>query len=1194
MKKITFFVFLALMAMKIHGQCIKPTQFTSTTSNNLGLPQVMSACGYTTTNYLLLQNAIVGEDYIFTNTLGTVHKYITVTDLNDVVIDHGFSPLTVTAISSANVRVHIADDDSCGGTASCHTVTVQVVLSCPFPTTAVIEELGTTSAFFTWESGGSETVWEVIVLPSASAAPALDLIEGVSTVNDNPEFSATLLSATSYKFYYRAVCSDTEKSPWSSSSVFTTLCEATTYFSEGFDSSTSLPNCYAKVGSLGTASVQSLTSAASLPNVLSMGSGSILSLPIVSNYNEGTHRIRFKLRGAYSAAGIVEFGFLTEPGNPASFVMLETFTANSQTIYDDYAFEPGYAPETGNFAFRHASGNDWVFIDDVIWEPIPGCPDVTLLKTDSFTSTTAVISWTSEEDSWEVVYGVAATTSNPNDLTPQAVEDTAIMLSNLEPNTAYKVWVRSVCSDDAFGAWIGPRIVTTTCAPVTTFSENFNASNSIPACFKRVGNGGNANIQSSSLYLSSYESGSVMSYGAVSLPPVSNAAAGTHRLKFTAKSSGSVGGVVEIGYLTNPENVNSFTAVHSFTSNSSSVQTIIYIPEAGVILAEVLAFRHTGNPSYTVVIDDIVWETAPACGDVTGLQVKEISNATAKVLWTGTNETDWQVAYGSTAVTDPDTLTPVEVSDVSNTMLDALSASTTYKVWVRSNCNELGFGAWIGPVQFTTSCDPVASFSENFDASTSLPACWTQMGGFIQSNFTPASAPNTIYIAGLNILATPPVSNASAGTHRLKFKARGTYALGGVIQVGYMMSYNDATTFVPLQSFTPTSTTTYDEFYANLGAAPLTGYLALRHSGTSFNAVSIDDVVWEPLPTCEAVSELASDFVANNTAAVSWMAEYSAAWEIVYAEANENVNPSDLDAELTASTMFTFTELTPDTIYKFWVRSVCEDEVFGSWVGPIEFKTTCDPIANLPWYEDFDSTEAPNLPECWTKENGMWMVVNQTEVGNGPFVRTTPYSGTNYIRSYNGAVNDHMWTPGFELVENVSYDFATFVQGDGYDGWSVEMVYNNQPRSEGSVVFGEIYEVPTGTGMQPYVEMKRSFVPTVSGTYFFAVRVNENSTESPFYIAFDDFSFEQGELSNPVFDANAFMAYPNPVKDVLNLYHTTNITNVEVYNLLGQKVMTKVINSNNSGIDMSDLASGSYLVRVATDNQVKTIKIIKE
>lgn len=75
----------------------------------------------------------------------------------------------------------------------------------------------------------------------------------------------------------------------------------------------------------------------------------------------------------------------------------------------------------------------------------------------------------------------------------------------------------------------------------------------------------------------------------------------------------------------------------------------------------------------------------------------------------------------------------------------------------------------------------------------------------------------------------------------------------------------------------------------------------------------------------------------------------------------------------------------------------------------------------------------------------------------------------------------------------------------------------------------------------------------------------------------------------------SFKAYPNPVKDILNLSYDGNITNVEVFNLLGQKVNANSLVADQTQIDMSQLPTGNYLVRVtADDNITKTMKVVKQ
>jgi hypothetical protein len=45
---------------------------------------------------------------------------------------------------------------------------------------------------------------------------------------------------------------------------------------------------------------------------------------------------------------------------------------------------------------------------------------------------------------------------------------------------------------------------------------------------------------------------------------------------------------------------------------------------------------------------------------------------------------------------------------------------------------------------------------------------------------------------------------------------------------------------------------------------------------------------------------------------------------------------------------------------------------------------------------------------------------------------------------------------------------------------------------------------------------------------------------------------------------------------------------------LGQRVSASTINANQGQVDMSNLSNGVYLVKVTSNNQDKTIRVIKE
>ena len=73
-----------------------------------------------------------------------------------------------------------------------------------------------------------------------------------------------------------------------------------------------------------------------------------------------------------------------------------------------------------------------------------------------------------------------------------------------------------------------------------------------------------------------------------------------------------------------------------------------------------------------------------------------------------------------------------------------------------------------------------------------------------------------------------------------------------------------------------------------------------------------------------------------------------------------------------------------------------------------------------------------------------------------------------------------------------------------------------------------------------------------------------------------------------------FTLYPNPVKDVLNFQSKDNtlISSIEIYNTLGQVVLA--VPNAVSTVDVSNLHSGNYFVKVNTDLGVSNTKFIKE
>ena len=88
-------------------------------------------------------------------------------------------------------------------------------------------------------------------------------------------------------------------------------------------------------------------------------------------------------------------------------------------------------------------------------------------------------------------------------------------------------------------------------------------------------------------------------------------------------------------------------------------------------------------------------------------------------------------------------------------------------------------------------------------------------------------------------------------------------------------------------------------------------------------------------------------------------------------------------------------------------------------------------------------------------------------------------------------------------------------------------------------------------------------------------------------------SFNSTLLSNNYIFRN-FQYYPNPTNSNLNLEASQAITKVEIFTITGKKILTEKIGKFQHQIDLSFAASGIYLMQVTIDGSFKTFKLIKE
>jgi hypothetical protein len=78
---------------------------------------------------------------------------------------------------------------------------------------------------------------------------------------------------------------------------------------------------------------------------------------------------------------------------------------------------------------------------------------------------------------------------------------------------------------------------------------------------------------------------------------------------------------------------------------------------------------------------------------------------------------------------------------------------------------------------------------------------------------------------------------------------------------------------------------------------------------------------------------------------------------------------------------------------------------------------------------------------------------------------------------------------------------------------------------------------------------------------------------------------------NDFSDTNKIELFPNPVKDILSIKSLSILKKVEVFNVLGQKVMGR---ENTNDLNVTKLKSGAYFLKIVHENStVSTKKFIK-
>lgn len=663
------------------------------------------------------------------------------------------------------IEFNYVTNGSYAGDIALDLIEVTTCANCPSPASLATSNLAATSADFGWVAGGSETEWEVSYGASGFTAGS-----GTQAVVSSTSYSASSLTAeTSYDWYVRAICGAGDTSGYSGPVSFTTPCAAQVApYTESFDATT-IPNCWSQSATsggpwvFGAPGIGWNTSGCATTPTDNTGNGGNFATLDHSSTDVGVilemadvdvsalTNSYFSFYFFMCGTGYTPINILyVEAWDGSSWVGVDTIQEHTNG-WKQYAYEMNafiYNTNLLRIRFRAesgGSGSDFYgdnAIDDIAIVEKPNCLDPTAMSASSITSSSADLAWTDNNGatSWQIEYGASGFTQGTG--TVVMVGTNPYTLGSLTDNTAYDWYVRSICGAGDTSAYAGPGTFATACNPYSTpyfegFETGYTNNADVDGCITQEsvtgGNNWTAN-NTNTTYNRTPRTGAWNAFLRYSnedwlFIPITLTGGTSYTAEVYARQDGST-------------TTNADVTIAYGSSNSAAAMTNTVAPATGIDANyQLIGGQFTpgssgtyyigikgymnGSPWYISIDDIAVYET-PSCIAPTSLMSSSVTDNSASISWTENNSaTEWEVEYGTSGFSQGSGMTMITTNNPAS--LTGLTAQTTYDWYVRSICGAGDTSTWAGPSSFTTLCSAVSlPYTESFENSGSIPACWTQ------------------------------------------------------------------------------------------------------------------------------------------------------------------------------------------------------------------------------------------------------------------------------------------------------------------------------------------------------------------------------------------------------------------------------------------------------------------------------------
>lgn len=600
-------------------------------------------------------------------------------------------------------------------------------------------------------------------------------------------------------------------------------------------------------------------------------------------------------------------------------------------------------------------------------------------------------------------------------------------------------------------------------------------------------------------------------------------------------TSAAAGSMTTVGTLTNPTSSTGYTqAKFSFTPASSGTY-YIGCHDVATISPNGISF------------DDYSLSLTPTCVVPTALTATPTSSTAATLNWTAPASGspvsyDWEVrtsgagGSGATGLTASGNVTAPTVTASTS----ALAANTTYNLYVRTFCGGTDYSAWVGPITFSTPCTAISpGWTESFETVTVgsgtgsgayLPSCWYEIGdwttasGNVGTYQKPRTGTKFIYTnwTADDWLFAPPTTLTGGVSYDFTYYyivdnngGTGTSAFSTELKYGTSQSVAAMTN--ALSTLTNvTTTSTYTKVTKTFTPAVTGDYTLGIHvyvNSTTPNYFSFDDISLAETPACPTAPTIGTVTTTATTASIpftctsctgNFIAEYSTTSGFTPGT-GATAGGGTVSSSVTTSPI-SLSGLTPNTTYYVYVRNNCSAGNYRPNSTVATFTTPCA-AATIPVTEGFEGLATANtLPACWSASDLGNKCKTYTASATGTNSALVARTGSKFAAIYwnPSAVQGWFYSVPVQLTGGVSYRAQVYYKTDGTSWTDAGLYYGTSGTS--AAMTNTISSVSSAAATN-YTAITGDFIPPSTGVYYIGIRAY-NSSSSPNYIAFDDFSVD--------------------------------------------------------------------------------------